>query len=89
MTKPTDEELKRLSESAYLARAAEGDDPFTSQCGAAAKRAIYDAGHAIGKADGKSEGWRECIEALRAAHDTHADHAADFLERLAKERGLL
>ncbi len=36
-----------------------------------------------------AHGWRECIEALRAAHDTHADHAADFLERLAKERGLL
>ena len=62
------------------------------------RRILHDAGIAHGKAEGKAEGWREAIEALRA-REGGADAAGEFwsrafwkdaalyLERIGKERG--
>ncbi len=103
MKKPTDEELgaeyARLVDEALQMQYQSDWDAKPIRTSISKEqvhigRALYYMGHADGKTEGKSEGWRECIEALRV-HMTEdgsgvifdADDAADYLERLAKERG--
>jgi hypothetical protein len=102
MNKPTNEDLVKRFDAAYLKRSEQGDPErtYVSDCRAAAIKDLYDAGVADGKAEAWPEAWREAIEVLRAEvlklqgefRGVEADRALSAiatLERLAQERGYL
>lgn len=79
MNKPTNKELR-------IRNPYTGHEPLDP----AAKRAWHEGERAWeeGNRAGIAHGWREAIEALRNVRPS-ADYWADYLTRIAKERGYL
>ncbi len=77
MNKPTDEAFAELQRKAW-SKGLSGGDNWGKEALLVYDRFIHDAGIA--------HGWQEAIEALRSVRPS-ADYWADYLDRIAKERG--